>query len=361
MKGQRIIYLADASSIHTRRWISHFVGQGYEAHVFSFQAGEIQGAKVHVMDAGPVRSEGGNWHYLLHLPALRRRLYRLQPALLHAHYLTSYGLLAALSGYRPLVLTAWGSDVLVTPRRSWVYRSLLHFTLARADLVTSDAEAMSQEILRYGLPAEHLITIPLGVDLRLFNAWGRIWPACGQQLISTRYLVPNTNLETVVAALSLALKEVPGVRLDVVGSGPERYVLESLARHMEVDRNICWLGNVDHGGLPVLLRKADLYVAVTLSDSTSVSLLEAMACGVFPIVSDLPANREWIESGSNGVLVPPLDVRTLAKALVQASCDPVLRRKAAKYNADLIAERADWEKNMALVEECYIRLCEKAK
>jgi len=358
VKEPRIVYLADAANIHTRRWVSHFAQKGYEVHVFSFQAAEIPGAMIHFLDAGPVQDEGGNWRYLLHLPALRRRLRRLQPALLHAHYLTSYGLLGALTGYRPLVLTAWGSDVLVTPRRSWVYRILLRFTLARGDLTTSDAEVMSREISRYGVSANRLLTIPLGVDRRLFNAEGRDWPACGSQLISTRYLVPNTNLGTVLAALAQARQVVTGLRLGVAGDGPERPRLEAQARQLSVDTIIDWWGNVEHGDLPALLRRADLYLALTLSDSTSVSLLEALACGVFPIVSDLPANHEWIEPGVNGLLIPPRDTLALAEAIERVAQDLALRRQAAQHNADLIARRGDWEENMAQVEESYLLLCE---
>ncbi len=352
-----LCYLADAGSIHTQRWAAHFAGRGYRVHVLSFLPGDIPGTTVHLMEAGPVRAAGGNWRYLLRLPALRGLLSELRPALVHAHYLTSYGLLGALSGCRPLVMTAWGSDVLVTPHRARVYRLLLRFTLARADLVTSDATSMSDEIIRLGLPAERLLTVPLGVDRTLFQAAGRNWPDEGQRLISTRQLLPNTNLDTVLMAL--ARQGRPDLVLDVIGEGPERGRLQELARQLQVDHRVRWHGNLSHTLLPGFLRQADLYLALTLSDSTSVSLLEAMACGVFPIVSDLPANREWITPGVNGFLVPPTDIRAVAEAIGRAVADPLLRRRAAEQNADLIAHRADWKKNMDQVEAAYCTLVQR--
>ncbi len=359
MMALRIVYLADASSIHTRRWAAHFAQRGYEVHVVSFLPGDIPGATVHVLDGGPVRSEGGNWRYLLHLPALRRLLRSVRPDLVHAHYLTSYGLLGALSGFRPLVLTAWGSDVLVTPHRSRLYRPLLRLTLARADLVTSDAAAMSNEMIRLGLPAERLLTVPLGVDLTLFNPADRDWPADGRRLISTRQLLPNTNLDTLLAALALARREHPGLTLDIIGDGPERGRWGELARQLGVEGYLRWHGGLDHGLLPAHLRQADLYLALTLSDSTSVSLLEAMACGTFPIVSDLPANREWITPGMNGLLVPPTEAAAAAEAILSAAANPTLRRRAAEQNAALIAGRADWQKNMEQVEAAYRALIQR--
>jgi len=358
MNVRRIVYLADASSIHVRRWAGHFAQRGYEVHAFSFLPAEIPGVNVHVMNAGRVDQAGGNWRYLLHLPALRSQLYRLHPDLVHTHYLTSYGLLGALSGFRPLVHTAWGSDVLDTPRHSWVYRRLLRFTLARADLVTSDAVALSQEILRYGLPAERLLTVPLGVDAHLFSAEGRSWPECGLQLISTRHLLPNSSLETVLMALAQARQSLAGLHLRVIGKGPEGPHLQEMARQLGVDDAIAWQGAVDHDRLPSLLREADVYLALTLSDSTSVSLLEAMACGALPIVTDLPSNREWIEPEVNGLLVAPGDAAAATQAILRAVRDVDLRQRAARHNAALINTRADWDKNMDQVEARYRALVE---
>jgi glycosyltransferase involved in cell wall biosynthesis len=351
-----IAYFADASSIHTRRWVADFVRRGYEAHVFSFLPGEIPRAHVHVQTAPWVRQEGGNWQYLWHLPSLRRSIRQLQPALLHAHYITSYGLLAALTGYHPLVLTAWGTDVLVTPKQSPLYRALLRWTLTQADLVTSDAESMSQEILCNGVPEKKLLTIPLGVDLELFNEIGRQWPSVGERLVSTRQLLPNTNLDTVLRALRLVRQEIPSLRFRVIGDGPERKRLESLSTQLRLADCITWHGSIEHQQMPQHLRAADLYVALTLSDSTSVSLLEAMACGAFPIVSDLPANQEWIQAGKNGYLIAPGDSEALARAISQAAHDPRLRQRAAKANREAIVQRANWQANMTMVEQAYCSL-----
>jgi glycosyltransferase involved in cell wall biosynthesis len=114
-----------------------------------------------------------------------------------------------------------------------------------------------------------------------------------------------------------------------------------------------WLGNLGQHRLPGLLRAADLYLALTLSDSTSVSLLEAMACGALPIVSDLPANREWVQSHRNGILVSPKDRQAAATAIVEAARDVEFRRQAARRNAAMIAQRANWEQNMTHVEQAY--------
>ncbi len=116
-----------------------------------------------------------------------------------------------------------------------------------------------------------------------------------------------------------------------------------------------FLGRLAPAALAAELRAAAVYVSTSRSDSTSVSLLEAMACGAFPVVTDLPANREWIADGENGLLVGR-EPNGLAEALLRALGDGELRRAAAEKNARIISERGLWRDNMRRVEEALLRL-----
>jgi glycosyltransferase involved in cell wall biosynthesis len=113
---------------------------------------------------------------------------------------------------------------------------------------------------------------------------------------------------------------------------------------------------VDHVKIPVLLREHNLYLSSALSDTTSVSLLEAMACGLFPVVTNIPANREWISDGVNGSLFSPSDPADLARVVVEAWKQARLRKSAQQHNLALVAEKANWRDNMAQVKELFERL-----
>ena len=117
----RILYIADAQSVHTRRWAEAFRDLGAQVHVASFRPAQIAGVEVHLLPTGGLGKAG----YLLALPVLRRLAARVRPDVVHAQYVTSYGFLAAIAGLRPLVVTAWGSDVLVSPRESRLARALV--------------------------------------------------------------------------------------------------------------------------------------------------------------------------------------------------------------------------------------------
>jgi glycosyltransferase involved in cell wall biosynthesis len=104
--------------------------------------------------------------------------------------------------------------------------------------------------------------------------------------------------------------------------------------------------------LAALLGEAAVYVSVPSSDGTSVTLLEAMTAGAYPIVSDLEANREWI-GPEGGSVVPPGKAAPLADAIVDALNDPTRRASAAERNLDLVRQEGSWETNMARMECAY--------
>ncbi|NIT59060.1 MAG: glycosyltransferase, partial [Aliifodinibius sp.] len=288
-------------------------------------------------------------------PTVKALLKQIKPDILHSHYLTSYGLLGALSGFTPLIATAWGSDVLATPQNSFIYRLLLRYTLSRCNIVTSDSAFMGDEVMRkYHLAPDRMKIIPLGVDLTTFNHAERSWPEQPPFiLLSMRFLDANANLQSLIKALPAVTVHIPDIKLIVTHHGPELSALKQLVKHLDLENIVAFQGLIPHHEVAVHLKQADLYFSLLNSDATSVNLLEAMACGSFPIVSDIPANREWISDGENGYIVSPQASDDLAKKIISALKLPHLRIRAAKYNWDVINQKANWESNMQAVFDIY--------
>jgi len=113
------------------------------------------------------------------------------------------------------------------------------------------------------------------------------------------------------------------------------------------------LGKLNVDELIVQLQSADIYVSASLSDGSSISLLEAMACGLAPIVSDIPGNREWVTESDNGWLFPPTDIKHLADVMAQAAADLKESRCIGEKNIEIVRSRADWRRNNALLLEGY--------
>jgi glycosyltransferase involved in cell wall biosynthesis len=174
-------------------------------------------------------------------------------------------------------------------------------------------------------------------------------------VVSTRKLEPIYNVGMLIEALPALNAARPETQVLVVGEGPERAALTARAGALGGER-VVFLGQVPHAEMPAVLARGSVYVSTSLSDSTSVSLLEAMASGAFPVVTDIEANREWIDEGVNGFLVPIGQPLVLAARVAQALGDPALRAQAEAENARRIDARATWKHNMAAVEQMFEEL-----
>jgi glycosyltransferase involved in cell wall biosynthesis len=351
----KICYLANAASIHTGRWASHFTQRGHEVTVVSLTNASIPGVDVRWI--GPDPNVDGRAAYLWAVPRLRRLLRELNPDVLHAHYAGGYGLTAALSGFRPMALTAWGSDVLILPRTSLLMRFLVTHSLRRACLVTSMAKHMTAAITGLGVPADCVLTLPFGVDTKLFHPRLREdRRRTGFTIVSTRHLEPLYNVGLLVEAMPEIAAAMPGVRLLIIGEGSERGQLEARVRELDMASQVKFLGRQRPRDISSYLSDADLFISTSLSDGNNVSLNEAMACGAFPIATDIPANREWIRHGENGFLTGVRDSHSLAGFAVQALRQGDLRTRAAETNWEIIQRRGSWSAAMEVMEEQYRNL-----
>lgn len=352
----RILYVSDASSIHTRRWAEAFRDRGAEVHVASFRPAEIAGVSVYQLPTAGLGKAG----YLLAVPMLRRLFSRLRPDVVHAQYVTSYGFLAAAAQLKPLVVTAWGTDVLISPRESRFSRWLATRALAAADQVTTVAEHMNPAVTALGVPAAKLLAFPFGVDTALFRppAIPRAVPP-PLRVISTRNFAPIYSVHTVVEAAQRALSQGVDLQLDLVGAGPLRAQLEAQVQAAGLGDCVNFHGHVDHARLVALLGSAHVFVSSSMSDGNNVSLNEAMACGCFPLATEIPANAQWIVPGHNGLLFPVGDAECLACMIKQAGMDAALRASAAVENRRIVEERTDWRVGVQRMEAIYERLASR--
>ena len=159
----KILFLADASSIHTQQWIRYFLQKKYEVEVISFLPARIDGAKVHWINVGEVSPYKTNFKYILKLPKVIKIKLKSKPDILIAHYATSYGLITSLISFK-FILAVHGTDIKVTPKKNILFYFFTRFVLKRADLIFSVAQHMSDDIIRMGIPSDKIFTIQYGID-----------------------------------------------------------------------------------------------------------------------------------------------------------------------------------------------------
>jgi glycosyltransferase involved in cell wall biosynthesis len=274
---------------------------------------------------------------------------RFDPDVVNAHFVPNYGVIASLLGRVPWVLSTWGSDVMTNPDTSPFHMWRTRRVLASASFVTSDAQIMTERLQRLGVSAERILTFPYGVDTDRFHPASTL-PEGAPRIVSNRKLEAVYGVSTVMDAFGAVREAFPGASLTVAGDGSLRADLMRLA---ERATDVTFVGAVDHERMPALLREHHVYVSASLSDTTSVSLLEAMACGLLPVVSDLPANREWVTHGENGMLFPAERPTELASVIVEAWRDRDFIERARRANTSLIRERARWQDSMRPVHSLF--------
>jgi glycosyltransferase involved in cell wall biosynthesis len=163
-------------------------------------------------------------------------------------------------------------------------------------------------------------------------------------------------VETLVRAIPRVLAEMPQASFIIAGTGEQRDYLTELARTLGVSGNTKFIGWVPRSELPRYLSSADIYVSSSLSDGTSNSLLEAMACGLAPIVTDIPANRAWISDGENGFLFPTRDHETLASKIIHLLKNDETRANFGKRSQDIVQQKARQQAEMKKLERAYDEL-----
>lgn len=367
----KICYLANAQSVHTQKWAKFFADKGHEVHLISFEKAHIENVTVHNFKRPFALRFGLDLPLkVLHARFVKRLVRRIDPDVLHAHYLSDYGFYGALCGFKPFIVTAWGSDVLFVPsegsRKHFIKRCIAKYVIGKADLVTGDSESLVRAVVGPGVAERKVKLIIHGVDFRDFHPVENDekleeslrLPRDYRVVISTRNLEPVYDVVTLVKAVPYVMGECRDTFFLIVGDGTLRRQLEELAYRLGVTENVRFVGSVSNTEMPKFLVASDVYVSTSLSDTRSVSLLEAMACGLPVVVTDLEGNRECVKEGINGFAFPKRDFKALAEKIVYLLRNEDARREFGSANKRYAEEEGNYEKEMGKMEKLYKELVE---
>ncbi len=351
----RLCYIVHSQSHFAAPYIDHFARRGHEVHLISFTRDPLPNAVNHhplPHDCDPTKSP---LSYVRAIPHVRRLVRAIAPDLLHAHFLTSNGLVATASGFHPLVVSARGSDVHNSLRHA-ARRALIRYVVRHADLVNPVSAELAEKVATLGVPAAKTLCLSQGIEAARFAVARPPRPARPGRIICTRKLHRPYQPETIVAALARLAADGVEFTMTFAADGRDLAALRRDVDARGLGSRVRFLGGYTPAELPALLADADVYVSASLWDGTSPALLEAMAAGVFPVVSDCPANREWLSGRGDGLFFPPDDVDALVAALRRALADPASWDAARPRNQALVRARADRETNLTLLGTHYERL-----
>jgi glycosyltransferase involved in cell wall biosynthesis len=289
-------------------------------------------------------------------------LRRIQPELVQAGPLQRSAFLVALSGFRPLVSMSWGYDLIQDAHRNALWGWATRYTLQRSAAMVGDCDTIRRLAVSFGMPNERIVTFPWGVDLRHFSPPEQAGthqpdhPEATQQpftLLSTRGWEPIYGVDVIARAFVRAARQRPELHLVMLGNGSQASMLRQIFHQASVQERVHFPGQINQTDLPRYYRSADLYLSASHSDGTSISLLEALACGRPALVSDISGNREWITPGVEGWLFPDGDEIALAEAIEQAASNRSRLSQMGEAARRLAEERADWDRNFPQLFKAY--------
>lgn len=331
----RILYLTRGHRVHDRRFVEAISALGHE----------------------PLLRELARWD----TEAVHRAIQAARPDLVHAGPIRDVARLAAAAGARPLVTMSWGFDLLGDQHSGEA--GDIAWTLDRTDVLVVDCEPAASAAQRFGFPRERMFQLPWGVDLDeidsgLRRTHRRLRREFGWEdavvVVSARAHEPIYGVDVVIDGFAAAAALRPDLRLLVIGSGSLTPKLIDQAATTGLADRIQFIGSLAHSELLARLAAADVYVSASHVDGSSVTLLEAMACSLPAIVSDIPGNREWVEPSASGMWFADGDAPSLAAALVtladSSTCD---RARMGARGRAIVADRADWRHNRRCLADAY--------
>ena len=363
----RICYVGNLSSVHTQRWTRYFAEAGHDVHIISTSRSDDPGQKGDQIY--PMRLPGQGRLALpltiarmpLTVRHLRRLIERIAPDVVHVHYINEAAVLTALAGFRPLILTAWGSEIVVAVERSWIRKRAVQYAIKRAALLTCDADHMKERLVELGADPARVEIVRFGVDVLKYcpercaaEVRARVAPGAKQIVISIRSLEPVYDVQTMVRAVPMIRDRYPEVSVLIGGGGSQAGMLQELANNLGVARSVRFLGALSQDVLPGYLASSDVYVSNALSDGgLAASTQEAMAAGVPVVISDVMDNGLWVAQGVSGYLVPPSDPEPLARRIIELLADAGLRARMGAAGRQYVVDHASMQGAMSGMEALY--------
>jgi glycosyltransferase involved in cell wall biosynthesis len=364
----RILYFTRDYTSHDHRFLSALQKAGHKSYYLRLER------KGHQLEDRPLPTDvdqvpwaGGRAAvHILDGPALffslKRVVKTLQPDLILSGPLQTAAFLVALTGFRPLISMSWGYDLLQDAQRNLFWNWATRFTLSRSAVMIGDCDTIRRRARSLGMPEEAIVTFPWGVDIRHFTPGDAPPPGTGSKieldqdksigpgpspfvLLSTRGWEPIYGVDVIARAFVQSARQRPELRLLLLGNGSQATLLRSIFLEGGVLEQVHFAGQVSQADLPRYYRTADLYLSASHSDGTSISLLEAMACGRPALVSDIPGNCEWVTPGQQGWLFPDGSVPQLAAAILSALEQRDKLAEMGQAARALVEKRGNWEAN----------------
>ena len=348
----RILLLSDIDSEHIEKWAIGLAEMNIQVGLFSFNKAKHDWFKNKIniellfQPEETIEASGflSKLLYIKHRSLLNKKINEFKPDILHAHYASSYGLLGALSGFHPYVISAWGTDVMKFPQESPINKLILKYNLKRADVICATSNTINGYVKTIASKATQVI--PFGVNFDDFKQNNSLKKANCFVIGTIKPLEAIYNIDKVIRVFAIIHPKNPETELMIVGDGSEKENLLSLVKQLNLENSVKFTGRVKFSETPNYFNQLNCLVNISQYESFGVSVVEAMACKVPVIVSNTGGLKEVVVSNEMGFLVDPGNIEQTAAAIEKMINDkPHVDSIVEKAYASA-KERFDWNVNL---------------
>jgi len=349
----KVVILGNAKSIHIIKWVNGLSDRSIDVHLISLDSPPSENSYVKNVNIYKLHANVPFGYYTA-ASELKKLLKMINPDLMNAHYASGYGTLARLSGFHPLLLSVWGSDVFIFPNKSNIHKKLIASNIKYASAIASTSHVMLNKTNSIFLNQNNFVT-PFGIDTRIFLP--KVNKIHSDEIVigTVKTLESVYGIDTLIKAFCVIQKRnLPmRTRLLIVGKGSKMGDYKQLARSLEQEDKIEFFGFVNHDEVPSLLQSFDVFVALSRSESFGVSVLEASACGLPVVVSDAEGFVEVVENNKTGLIVPKNDEVAAAKAIEKLVLNPEKRKQMGQFGRAHVEDNYSWDKSLDIMIEAF--------
>ena len=353
----RILLLADPSSSHTIKWVNSLYKKGINIFLFGLSKYDptqyddgIRIESLQTPDSIKAKLDGNflKFMYLGAFPRLKKIIKTFEPDILHAHYAASYGLIGALVGFHPFILSVWGIDILAFPNNSVLHKKMIEYSLKKADKVLATSYYLAKETNKY-TDKEILIT-PFGIDTWKFKPEivDTVFKEDDIVIGTVKSMERKYGIEFLIKSFSILKRNYPdkNLKLLLVGGGSLENKFKQMINDLNIVDSSIITGHVPYNKVADYHNQLSIAVYVSKVESFGVSILESSACEIPVVVSDVGGLPEVVENDVTGFIVTANDIEATTVAIERLILDKELREKFGNAGRVRVKDKFDWQKNI---------------
>lgn len=363
MSKKKVFFISAANSIHTVKWVNALV-EKFEIHLIYCKNHKPD---LDVINKNVIKHElkfNAPLGYYLNAIELNKLYKEIKPDIVNVHFASGYGTLARIAKLDNILLSVWGSDVYDFPNQSKIKKNILKKNVKYAKCIASTSNVMAKELQRQvNLDNKKIYITPFGVDINKFYNYNLTRDNDNINIGTVKSLEEKYGIEYAILSVK-KLKEnlikngkielAANIKYYIYGEGNQKEELLKLIENNKLEKDVFLMGKIPNNEVPNKLNEFDIFCATsTVSESFGVAVVEAMACEIPVVATDVDGFKEVVDDNITGYIVERKNIEEIAQNIEKLVIDKDLRIKMGKAGREKVLREYAWKENVKTMESIY--------